>query len=223
MRDSLARRDGSALGAWNVENARLDRETFAQGLALLAAGQREALTLEHSAAYFLALADIEPVDFVAGVRLALMQERFMTPAAVREHCEAARERRWSAEQREKQIEESRRWRAEEAAREAKFKAREAELKAQVAGWAAPPTSAEALYARLVALIELRRRPAVTYLVRNAEASGSTRELMLTTEFSSLLASVAEVAELEELASEAAGHPVRVRVRRAASAPAEGSA
>lgn len=205
-------RDAGAL--WRPAGARLPREMFAQGMALVTAGQGKQLAPEALAAYWLALAQVDPDDFHEGTRLALQRERFMTPAAMFEACEEARqtrerraaEERWREDRRREAVERNEQRQALAVRREA--------LRIQADSWTVPPADVEELRARVVVLLELAGRPSVLYLARHAELSGTVEDLVITVEHGSFFRDAARI--VGDAASEAAGHPVRVTVREAGS-------
>jgi hypothetical protein len=162
--------------AWpDPPNAILPREVFAKGMLRLAGGQGKTLDPAALDAYWDTLAEVDPRDFMVGVRLANQRERYMTAAAVFEACDEAKRERRNREHSERQrIEaiESRRGMAE-AKREAE--ARKAELEGIVAGWSAPPVDIEELKARVLVLLELRGKWILGRCLREATWSGTAAD------------------------------------------------
>ena len=202
---ALVRSDAGAVALFEPAAPRLDRTAFAVGLAMVAASERREVTPELTAAFWLALADVRTDDFGEGLRRALGAEKFLSPAAVRSHVEAARYARLEDEAAAAQAEERRREEEEFRRREA----RRVELRALVAGWTAPPATAAEVLARMLALGELER-PALGSVLAGAVAGGTVDRLELrglASQFRAFIEMHPE--ELARLASRAAGRPVDV--------------
>lgn len=194
---------GVDLTAWRPDAARLGVQLFSDGLRIIAASQGKVLEPETVQAYWLALAQVEPADFRMGVPIALQREKFMTPAALFQACEDAREMR---------EQDSACWAPEDEERSRAFHAEEKALRAEAGGWTLPPADPADLRRRLLVLLRLRRQLSAHYLVRYAEVSGTVSELVLIVGHCAFFSGIESL--LSRIATEVAGHPVRVTVRGA---------
>jgi len=93
----LARVDPS-WATWLAPPSKTKVPDFLMGeaLVLIAAAQGRPIDEAGVVAYRMALADVDPEDFRAGLRQAFQVVRFFTPAAIRECCDAARGARLAA-------------------------------------------------------------------------------------------------------------------------------
>lgn len=208
----------SAIDLWKPAASELDPLALAQILAMIGAIQRQELPIELITAYEVALAPFETMDAVRGFKVAVGVEKFLTPAAVAEHCRTARDARLEIE---RQAEEQAR--AKEAAAQVEAQAAEAAARAKarqelIASWAPAEASANAaeMLSRLLTLAELEASHLVFALRRSKAAWSPEGALVL----SGLEVQVATWLSyfrprLEAMAGKAAGHSVRVVLEEAA--------
>jgi hypothetical protein len=202
MTDMVRADPGWPLWLPPTSEARVPDVLMGQALALIAAAQGRVIDEAGLIAYRMALSDVDPEDFVEGVKRSFKSVRFFTPAAVRECCEQARREREHAVYAERAAQE----RADAEAKRAEDERRREEQEARIAELLAAGRRGEALHAALTI-----RWPSIAWAACSIEVcAGRVVVLTDTIRRSAFDAYRAERA-IEQLALELLGEKLAVEI------------